>query len=500
MRALSTRVAALGAAAVVTVALSPQAWADPDEPVIPSREEVESAEQRVVEAERSVEDIQAELLAADDRLEQLGIDAQVAAERYNGALLAWEQARQDLRDARIRASRTADRAAAIRDELAGFVLAEHTSTSELTDFSTALGEGPEQLLDQYAEYSTSSGALDSRYQEWKASSDLARVYAVEAADAMDTARDAKAEAHDARGDAEAAVRIQEDAVVSIGIQRDQLLQELADAQDISLDLATQRQEGLEQRREERLAEQRRQELLEQQRQERQEQRRLERERALERQEQLAEDRADQRRAERADQRRAERADERRSDRADEWRADQAEQRRADRAEQRRAERAEQRRDERAEQRRDERAEQRREERQNDPAPPPVDPSPPQQSGSAQDAIDFAYQQLGEPYVWGAAGPDSWDCSGLTMGAWQAAGVSLPHYSVAQYYATTPVTYGDLRPGDLIFWGTSSSDPDTIFHVGMYIGGGQMIHAPRTGKDVEIQDVWYWESPDFFGRP
>jgi cell wall-associated NlpC family hydrolase len=115
-------------------------------------------------------------------------------------------------------------------------------------------------------------------------------------------------------------------------------------------------------------------------------------------------------------------------------------------------------------------------------------------------LAFARGQLGDPYVWGAAGPNSWDCSGLTMGAWANAGVALPHYSVAQYYSTTPVSYSGLRPGDLIFWSSDAADPDTIFHVGLYIGSGMMIHAPRTGRDVEVQDVWYWESPDFFTRP
>ena len=70
---------------------------------------------------------------------------------------------------------------------------------------------------------------------------------------------------------------------------------------------------------------------------------------------------------------------------------------------------------------------------------------PTTSGDAQVAINFAYAQLGEPYVWAAAGPDSWDCSGLTMGAWAAAGVYLPHYSVAQYAATMPISAGELRP-------------------------------------------------------
>jgi peptidoglycan DL-endopeptidase CwlO len=141
-----------------------------------------------------------------------------------------------------------------------------------------------------------------------------------------------------------------------------------------------------------------------------------------------------------------------------------------------------------------------------PTPPPVNPTPPPVSppppggGNAQTAINFAEAQLGEPYVWGAAGPDSWDCSGLTMGAWAAAGVYLPHYSVDQYYDTTPVSYADIRPGDLIFWATDPSNPNTIFHVAMYIGNGQMIQAPHTGENVQIQDVWYWESPAFFTRP
>nr|MBA2561007.1 C40 family peptidase [Propionibacteriales bacterium] len=76
----------------------------------------------------------------------------------------------------------------------------------------------------------------------------------------------------------------------------------------------------------------------------------------------------------------------------------------------------------------------------------------------------------------------------------------PHYSVDQYYSTTAVSYSDLQPGDLIFWASDPSNPDTIFHVSMYIGNGQMIQAPRTGRDVEIQDVWYWIAPTFFTRP
>lgn len=112
---------------------------------------------------------------------------------------------------------------------------------------------------------------------------------------------------------------------------------------------------------------------------------------------------------------------------------------------------------------------------------------------------FAEQQLGEPYVWGAAGPNAWDCSGLTMRAWAAGGKSLPHWSVGQYRATTPVKASALRPGDLVFW-SNSSNPDSIFHVALYAGDGMIIHAPRTGRPVVKESMYYWRSPNFFTRP
>jgi cell wall-associated NlpC family hydrolase len=116
------------------------------------------------------------------------------------------------------------------------------------------------------------------------------------------------------------------------------------------------------------------------------------------------------------------------------------------------------------------------------------------------AIAFALSQLGDPYVWGATGPDSWDCSGLTMEAWAHAGIQLPHYSVAQYEQVKHISADELQPGDLIFWADDANDPSTIFHVAMYLGSGQMIHAPRTGRPVKLENVYYWKTPDFFGRP
>ena len=101
------------------------------------------------------------------------------------------------------------------------------------------------------------------------------------------------------------------------------------------------------------------------------------------------------------------------------------------------------------------------------------------SGRAAEAVKTAYAQLGDPYQWGADGPDSFDCSGLTMYSWRAGGVSLPHSSSAQYGAVRHISVSDLQPGDLVFYYSP------ISHVGIYIGGGRIIDAPYPGLNVHI---------------
>jgi cell wall-associated NlpC family hydrolase len=105
------------------------------------------------------------------------------------------------------------------------------------------------------------------------------------------------------------------------------------------------------------------------------------------------------------------------------------------------------------------------------------------SGRAAVAVKTAYAQLGDPYVWGAAGPSSFDCSGLTMYAWRAAGVSLPHSSSAQYSAVRHVSMSELQPGDLVFYYSP------ISHVALYIGGGKVIDAPYPGLSVHITGLY-----------
>ncbi|MFF5977739.1 NlpC/P60 family protein [Streptomyces olindensis] len=103
---------------------------------------------------------------------------------------------------------------------------------------------------------------------------------------------------------------------------------------------------------------------------------------------------------------------------------------------------------------------------------------------AEKALAFARAQIGKPYVWGAVGPGSYDCSGLTQAAWKAAGVTLPRTTYDQVNAGTTVPLSQALPGDLVFF------YDDVTHVGIYIGNGMMIHAPKPGTYVREESIYY----------
>jgi cell wall-associated NlpC family hydrolase len=118
-------------------------------------------------------------------------------------------------------------------------------------------------------------------------------------------------------------------------------------------------------------------------------------------------------------------------------------------------------------------------------PPPL--------GTTAIALAWAFAELGKPYEWGATGPNTFDCSGLTQFVWHQAGVAIPRVAADQYAWTIPVPLSQLLPGDLVFFGRTD-----IHHVGIYIGDGLMINAPHTGDVVRVSSIW-WSDLAGFGR-
>jgi peptidoglycan DL-endopeptidase CwlO len=121
------------------------------------------------------------------------------------------------------------------------------------------------------------------------------------------------------------------------------------------------------------------------------------------------------------------------------------------------------------------------------------PNVPAPTGAAAQAIAFARAQIGKPYVYAAAGPDAYDCSGLVMAAYASAGIRLPHYSGAQYDAIPHVPFSQMLAGDILFWGDHASE-----HSAIYLGSGRIIEAGGTGNDVHIGPIW--GHPFAAGRP
>jgi cell wall-associated NlpC family hydrolase len=119
-------------------------------------------------------------------------------------------------------------------------------------------------------------------------------------------------------------------------------------------------------------------------------------------------------------------------------------------------------------------------------------APPAASGRASAVLAYAYAQLGKPYRFGGSGAASYDCSGLTMRAYAAAGISLAHSAAAQQHEGTRVSMSQLQPGDLIFWGSPA------YHVGIYVGGGRILDAAHTGTVISVRGIW--GSPSGAVRP
>ncbi|MGW0518365.1 C40 family peptidase [Crossiella sp. NPDC003009] len=117
---------------------------------------------------------------------------------------------------------------------------------------------------------------------------------------------------------------------------------------------------------------------------------------------------------------------------------------------------------------------------------------PQPSEVAATAIQFAMKELGKPYVWGAEGPDTYDCSGLMQWSYRLAGLNLPRTSREQWFAGAYVPLREAQPGDMIFWANNPADPKTIHHVAMYLGDNKILEAQQTGVPVHIRNLKWTE--------
>lgn len=429
-------------ALAVSVTLVGAAAADPRDP-IPSQQQVDQAQAEVAQQREGVEALQARLNAANARLEQAAVQAEIASEAYNGAVWELQEARKQTKVARQAADQAEAEVAKQRVGIVTLVTDSYQNGTELNTATAILSdEGPAGLMNRYGVVQSAGDSMQARYTAFKSALAEAKAATVSAEKAQrhqqGLADKAKQSRDAAAGAAEAAVA----ATADIERQKQGLIAALAKAQNVSVALAGQRQAALEKAAQEQAAAAAKA--------------RLEAQAVAMAKAQAAE-------AARA------KAEQARKDREQADRDAQSTPGGAGSSTPPSSETA-----------------------------PPLDPTPPAPStGGAAAAIAYAKAQLGKPYRWGATGPSSFDCSGLTMMAWKAGGKSLVRTSAAQFKQSTRISVAQLQPGDLVFWGGS---PSSIHHVALYIGNGQILHAPRTGKPVQVAGLYYWTAPDYFGRP
>jgi peptidoglycan DL-endopeptidase CwlO len=409
----------------------------------PDQAEVDEAREAERRAGAAAERAETALSEVSERLLALEVAAAVAVEAANAARIELAEARAEEAEARAAADDAAAAVEAARLELGRLAAASYRAGGELSSVGLVLdAEGEREVFDAARVLRSATSSRVVALGRWRAASVEAETAAAAARDAATRTAAVAAAAEEQAAAADQAVAEQRTAIAEAEAERDRLLAELAAARETTVQLERERQEALA------AAAAR--------------QRELEARRAAEQ-----EARQEARQAAEAEAARATAAADPRTD----------------------------------------------------PAPPvaapPSDPAPIAGAASgrtsgpitygnhgteegAAAAVAWARTQIGKPYGWGRSGPDAYDCSGLTMRAWERGGVSLQHWSVAQARAVTRVTYGELLPGDLVFWSTNGQ-ASGVYHVGLYVGDGQMVHAPRARKPVEQQSVFYWVAPAFFGR-
>jgi cell wall-associated NlpC family hydrolase len=423
----------------LTLPLAGVASADPKPNPVPTQKQVDRARADVATKKQSVQQLEAQLAAANTRLQQAALDASVAAEAYNGAMWRLSEAKKSVRKAEAQEKQAKENVKVQRSGIVTFVTDSYQNGTELNSATAMMSdEGPKGLMNRYGVVESAGDSMEARYDAFREASVVAQAYTVKAAKAQKRQESLAVEARELRNAAEAAANSAAVTAGQIAAQKQELVQALADAQNISVALAGQRQQALE-----KIAQQKAAAAAQAKAREEAKAAGLGR---------SAKQSARNAKSAQRDSRNAENDGRNNGSSSGGGYVDPG---------------------------------------------PPVNGSPPAPGTGAQRAVAYAKRQLGKPYQWAADGPSSFDCSGLTMMAWRAGGKSLPHWSVAQFQQSTRIGVGSLRRGDLVFWGSS---PGSIHHVAMYIGNGQIIHAPRTGQPVQINSMYYWVPPNYFARP
>ncbi|HEV7148809.1 MAG TPA: C40 family peptidase [Pedococcus sp.] len=422
------------------------ASADPG-PVFPSQQQVDKAKAAVVGAAGQIAALDAQYAAASARLVQVQDKAAAAGEAYNGAKFRLDQATAATASAQQRAAAAqtvADAALLVVRRYAATVYQQGGNFGEFEAFLSA--SGPQDMMDRATSLQAVGDARARTLENAAATSIVAEQLKRQAAQAQAQQQAAAEQARRAHEAAQAEANRAQAATTQIQAEQQAMVIKLAKLRKTSVTLEKQRQAGLAAAAAARAA-------------------------AAEaaRQARLAAARAA------AAQAAARAAAEQAAARAA---AQAASQQAAAAAAQAAANAIA---------------------RQSQPSPPPVytPPPPPPSNGGVSAVLAYAYAQLGKPYVWGASGPDAFDCSGLTEMAWAQAGVNLYHYTGAQWDQTSRVALSDLQPGDLVFFG---SDGPSSEHVGIYIGNGQMIDAPHSGASVRIESMYWDNLLPYGGRP
>ena len=409
------------------------------DPVSPSAGQVKAAKAAVGDKAAQIAVVEGQLAASNARLVEVQTAAEVAAEKYNLARILLQERTDAAKGAGERAAAAQKTAAIASDKLGQFAASDYMRGGNLDQLEVFLSsKGPQDVLDRAAVVQLIGDIRSRTLQDANRSSAVADGLRRQAAQAQAQQLAAAQTAESARTAAQAQVDLAAVETASIQKQQSAMIAQLATLSNISVTLERQRQDGLKA-------------------------------------------------AARAAARAAAQA-------AAQARAT-AQARAASDAAQRQVTSAAE-------------AERLRQLAANqpvnpapapDPAPVPVSDAPVPSSGGVSAVISFAQAQIGKPYQWGAAGPGTFDCSGLTLMAWAQAGVNLSHYTGFQWTETRRVPLSQLQPGDLVFYGVDGPDSH---HVGLYIGNDMMIDAPHTGAYVQYDDIYSFGSDllPYGGRP